>query len=129
MIDVSEMIHDPDFEQQLTIERTSNGHFEKSAYKCDTVIILLLGIMVNPKNSKEIVQTEQGDQATGYVDVYVDKDADLYVTREKVDEKNISDIIITGYGTDFETRYRVTNTYDKKQWGFLKASAVREGAL
>jgi len=130
MIDVSELIHDPDFASTITIERTSAGHFEKSEYVRNKTILTVEGVMVNPQNSKEIEQTSEGDRAAGYVEIYVDPDFKLYVTRNREDGKNnISDIIIENYGTEYEVRYRITNVFDRRQWGFTRAQAIREGAI
>jgi hypothetical protein len=130
MIDVAEVILDPDFATTLTIERTTGGHREKSEYVSDKTILTVQGILVNPKNSKEIEQTPQGDRAAGYVDIYVDPNTKIYVTRNREDNhNNISDIIIENHGTDYEIRYRVTNVFNRSQWGFTKAQAVREGAI
>jgi len=130
MIDVSELVHDPDFESDITILRTTGGHFEGPVYVPGSQdVITVKGVFVSPKNSKEIVQTPQGDRAGGFVDIYVDGDTPIYVTRENVnDENNISDIVIVDYNTDMEIRYRVTNVYDRSQWGYIKAEAQKVGA-
>ena len=126
MIDVSDVIHSPEFERDITIERTSGGHMEGSKYVGSKTILAVRGVLVNPKNSKEIQQTEQGDRAAGYVDIYVDENTPIYVTRKTLTkENNISDVIIDTDGT----RYRVTNVFDRAQWGFIKAEAQREGAI
>lgn len=129
MIDVSDMIHDTDFESDITIERTTGGHYEGPKYVANTNTITVKGILVNPKNSKEIVQTPQGDRAAGFVDIYVDRDTPIFVTRESADgENNISDVVVIGAGTNFETRYRITNVFDRAQWGFIKAEGQKVGA-
>lgn len=132
MIDLSDIVHDPDFERDIVIGRTSGGHFEKSKYVSSTTIITVRGILVNPKNSREIIQTQQGDIAAGYVQIYVDSDTPIYVTRDDSTdadtENNISDVVIDGYGTAHETRYRITNVYDRSQWGVIEAQAQKVGA-
>ena len=132
MIDVSELIHDPDFESTITLERTSRGHFEKSTYVPTKTIITVKGIIVSPKNSKEVIQMGQGDRAAGYIDIYVDRNTPLYVTRDTSagtdTENNISDVVIENYGTAYETRYRITNVFDRAQWGFIKAEGQKVGA-
>ena len=126
MINLSRIIHSPAFAQAISIERTSGGHFEKSQYKSVKTVIAVRGIIVNPKNSKEIEQTAQGDRATGYIDIYVDANTPIYVTREALtQENNISDVVIASDGT----RYRVTNVFNHAQWGFYEAEAQREGAI
>ena len=132
MINVSDIIHDPDFERDIVIERTSGGHFEKSKYVPTKTIITLRGVLVNPKNSREIIQTEQGDIAAGYVRIYVDESVAIYVTRDDSTdtdtENNISDVVIDSYGTAFETRYRITHIFDRSQWGVIEAEAQKVGA-
>lgn len=130
MIDVSELIHDPDFEMGIVILRTHGGKFVGSIYTPGPEEVLnVRGIIVNPKNSKEIRQTPQGDQATGYVDIYLDANTPVYTTRERENGNNISDVIVENYQTPYEVRYRVTNVFDRAAWGFYKASAVRMGAI
>ena len=126
MINLSRIIHSTAFVQDITIERTSGGHFEKSQYKSSKSIIAVRGIIVNPKNSKEIEQTAQGDRASGYIDIYVDANTPIYVTRDTLtQENNISDVVIASDGN----RYRVTNVFNCAQWGFYEAEAQREGAI
>lgn len=126
MIDVSDVIHSPEFERDITVERTSGGHLDGTKYVSDKKLITVRGVLVNPKNSKEIQQTEQGDRAAGYIDIYVDENTPIYVTRKTaLKENNISDIVIDTDGT----RYRVTNVYNRAQWGFIKAEAQREDAI
>ena len=126
MIDVSDVIHSPEFERDITIERTSGGHLVGVEYVPNKMTITVRGVLVNPKNSKEIQQTEQGDRAAGYIDIYVDENTPIYVTRKAAQgENNISDVVIDTDGT----RYRVTNVYNRAQWGFLQAEAQREGAI
>jgi hypothetical protein len=130
MISIRKLIHDKDFASDIVIERTSEGHFEKAQYVSAKTIITVKGIMINPKSSKEIDQTAQGDRATGYVKIYVDENTPLYVTRKRNEMRNnISDVIIDNYGTDYEVRYRITDIFDRSQWGFRYAEAVREGAI
>lgn len=124
MIDVSSIIHDPDFERDITIERTSGGHFVESDYQSVKQTITVKGVLINSKG-KEIEQTEEGDRATDSIDIYVDGDTPIYVTREILTlENNISDVIIDTDGT----RYRITNVFDQSQWGLIKAEGQREGA-
>lgn len=126
MINLSRIIHSSSFVQDIIIERTSGGHYEKSEYKSTKTVMTVRGIIVNPKNSKEIEQTAQGDRAAGYIDIYVDANTPIYVTRENVmGENNISDVVVAHDGT----RYRVTNVFNRAQFGFYKAEAQREGAI
>ncbi len=132
MIDVSEVIHDPDFESNITIERTTGGHYEGADYKADTSIIVVKGVMVAPKNTKEIIQTEHGDIVSGYVKIYVDSNTPIYITRDNTSgddtENNVSDVAIAGYKTPRETRYRILDVLDRSQWGVFEAEAQKEGA-
>jgi hypothetical protein len=129
MINVSKVIHSREFERDIVILRTHNGHFQDGEYVFDTEIIQAKGIIVNPRNSKEVVPTPQGDRATGYLNIYVDKSIRLFVTRERASGNNdISDIVIENYGTPYEIRYRLTNIYDRSLWGYIAAEAVRMDA-
>jgi hypothetical protein len=129
VINVSKVIHSREFEKAITIVRTHGGKFVGNDYQTTQEIIQTRGVIVNPKNSKEVEQTPQGDRATGYLKIYVDKSIRLYATRERISGNNdISDIIVENYGTDYATQYRLVNIYDRSQWGYIAAEAVRMNA-
>ena len=127
MLDLSGIIHSTEFEREITIERTTAGHWNKSDYQSTKTTLTVCGVMVNPKNSKEIRQTEEGDRAAGYIDIYVDGSTPIYVTRETLTaENNISDVVI---GNDGTARYRITSIYDMSDFGYYWAQAQREGGI
>jgi hypothetical protein len=130
VINVSRIIHSRNFEMDITIIRTHGGHWTGTEYVGTQEIIQVKGILVSPKNSKEIQPTEQGDQATGFVEVYFDANTPVYTTRDREDNhNNISDIVAENYGTPYQVNYRVTNVFNRATWGFYKAEAVRMGAI
>jgi hypothetical protein len=128
MIDVSRIIHSRNFVQDLTIERTHNGEFADGVYESTLETLTVRGVLVNPKNSKEIELTPEGARATGFVNIYVDKTVQLYTTRERSSGNNISDVIVENVGTAYEVRYKITNVFSRSKWGFNEAEAVRMDA-
>lgn len=128
MINVANIIHSPSFETDITIIRTHGGHMEKSTYVPNEVVLTFRGIVVNPKNSKEVQQTPQGDRATGFIRIYLDGNTPVYTTRNRAENhNNISDIYVENYGGTYEVRYRITNVYNRATWGYYAADAVRLG--
>lgn len=129
MIEISEMIHDPDFEQPIVIQRTRNGKFVGSDYVGDTKIIMFYGIIIQPDGSKDIEQTPEGDRASGGTFLYLDADSEVFTTRSRYNGNNISDIYIENYGTEYEIKYRINKVFDRQMWGYFKAQAERMGAI
>jgi len=127
MINVSKVIHSREFEKDIVILRTHNGEFLNGMYQSTTEVIKTKGAVMSPKNSKETIQTAQGDMVTGFKKIY--STTELYVTREESGGgSNISDIVAENYGTTHEIRYRIENIYDWSQWGCFMAEAVRMSA-
>jgi hypothetical protein len=130
-INVSDIVHDPDYEGDIFIERTHNGHYVKSQYVTDPPEVLTLhGYSFHPQNSKEINQTEEGDQATGSIEIILDGDTQLYTTRKRLDNhNNISDRIIENYGTDYPTYYKIIGIKNLADYGYMGATGTRVGAI
>lgn len=129
MINVSEIIHDPDFEREIIIQRASKGKFVGSKYEPTITVLTLHGIVLQSGNSKETKQTEEGDEASGSVTIYTDGTTPLYVTRARNDGLNISDIFVENYGTKYPVSYRITGVNERPTNGLYKATAERMGAL
>lgn len=112
MINVAELIHDPDFCQPYTLYRkvtiliggrtkTSEQDFQRS------------GVIV-AANSKDLLQVPEGDRTKGLIAVYDTEP--LLVTNET----GTSDEIVW-----HDERYRLFQVWPSKDYGFYKALAER----
>lgn len=129
MINVSEIVNDPDFTELIVIQRTSGSETVGGIENSGTVTILTVsGVCVNPKGTKSIELTPQGAKATGFIDIYVDASIDLY-TSDTSDGYETSDVIFRYYGQPSQQQYRVINVRDYKRYGYTMAEAQRMGGI
>lgn len=129
MINVSEIINDPDFTEPIVIQRTSGSETIGGMENPGTVTTLnVTGVCVNPKGTKSIDLTPQGAKATGFINIYVDATVDLYTT-DTSDGYETSDIIFRNYGQPNQQQYRVINVKDYKRYGCTMAEAQRMGGI
>jgi len=135
MLDMSEIVLSPEFQEPVIIQRSTNGHFEGPDYKSDTAQITVYGVVTNPKGTVSIGQTDEGSRATGYISVYTSADTPLYITQDKADGNDISDVILRPTGLNDENgnpaydSYTIYNIENYSRYGYWKAEAVRTGAI
>lgn len=129
MIDLSLLVNDPQMLDDIVIQRTTGGHFEKSAYTTNPPVRLTLKGILNPDTTKEIEPNELGARATGHLTALFDPSIQIYTTRDKADGNDISDVIIWDAGTDHETQYRITSVNNLKNFGLKQVDAERVGAI
>ncbi len=79
MINVKELITDPDFAQNFTIERHSQGTFVDGLYSSMVTTINVYGI-VQPYQPKTVEYTPNGDQITGDIKIWLT--TEIYTTRD-----------------------------------------------
>jgi len=120
MIDISEMISDPDFLQEFTVYRQP-GYWVAGDFVPNEQALTFYGIIM-PATTKDLEQIPEADKVTGMMCFYVPYDTPLYVTQnypltgDSDPEKLNSDQCV--WQGD---RYRVyqTNSYD--DYGYIKA--------
>lgn len=113
MIDVSEVITDPDFAQTYTIYRQTGGQWVNGRWVDGEVAFSVTGV-VTPPNAKELEQVPEGDRVTGLMCFYAT--VPLYITR--VDETD------TGTSDQIEwrgDRYRLIQIFNYGDYGYYKA--------
>ncbi len=120
MIDLSEILYDPDLSQQFTVHRRQNGRWVDANWVEDEVILTFTGVVV-PANSKEIMQLPEGDRSTAVMVFYSDQE--MYVTRSADPGEGF------GQGTSDQVewrqdRYRVVKTNQFGDYGYYAAYAV-----
>lgn len=114
MIDVSDIITDPDFAQPFTVRRESGGHFGEGGWIAGRITEIPMSGPVVPSSPEELEQVPEGDRVT--------EARTFYATRPilRTRESGLSDIIRWN-GSD----YRVVRVWDRSAHGFYKAVAVR----
>ncbi|MCM3141662.1 hypothetical protein [Brevibacillus sp. MER 51] len=112
MINVSEVITDPDFAQQFQVFRKS-GEWSKGRSGSSEVPIIMTGI-VTVADAKTLEQLPEGDRVTGLMCFYSTQE--LHTTRE---EGTSDQIEWRG------ERYRVKQVFPYGDYGYFKAVGQR----
>lgn len=111
MIDVSELITDPDFCINYTIERSSGGVWTNGLYSETTETIETQGI-IQPYDTRNTEYSANGDQITGDIKIWNKKI--IYTTRETTEDETTTDAtsdVVIWQGE----RYKV---HDVKYWNY-----------
>jgi hypothetical protein len=116
MIDISEMITDPDFAIIFQIERQTGGAFEHGEYAETASIFTVTGI-IHPYNPKRQEYDLEGNIITG--DIYVYCKHKLCLSRDDA-ETGTSDIVIWN-----GERYKLKDVKNWSQHGYYRAVAER----
>lgn len=115
MINLNELIHDPDFNTTFVIRRQTQGAFVKGRYQASTQDIPVTGI-VAPASSKDLELLPEGDRESGMKTFYTD--VPLNVTGTGA----ISDVCIFRGQT-----YKLTQVSDYSSNGYWKALGTLRG--
>ena len=115
MIDVSDILSDPDFATQFTVTR-STGVFAKGGWQSTPRTLVLTGV-ANTASGNDLQQVPEGDRVTGTLTFYATQP--LYATRAGA-QAGVSDTIT--YQGDV---YRLAKVWDRSPNGFFKAIGVR----
>jgi|GEM_PF-4257252 len=127
MIDMSEVIHSPEFQRDITIERTTGGQFIKSVYTPSTPYRFTLQGVLNPDTIKSVTPSPEGSRATGQLSAYFSDDVQIYTTHDLADGNDTADKIIWDAGTPWESSYRIISV--NSEYGLKKVVAERVGAI
>ena len=114
MINVSELIHDPDFCQSFVIKRTTaqwvNGRFVQDTPESIPVI----GI-IHAATEKELEQIPESDRQKGMFSFFVKPPETLHITALNSSFSGVSDTIEYRGKT-----YRIIKIWDDTDFGFVK---------
>lgn len=117
LINLSELLVDPDFSQTVTVTRqagdwnTATGHFDT------TTSTLTMPAVVKPLTTRELTIQPEADRAAGMINVYT---LSAVYTTSLEPTRRISDQV-TWRGE----QYRVSNMADYADYGFYKATCTR----
>jgi hypothetical protein len=118
LIDVSEIVSDPDFAQPFVIKR-SNGSWQLGGWQ-DTITTVNSYGAQQPATAQDLKEIPEGDRILGSVKVWSTQP--MYVTRRGTgpNDGGLSDIIVW-QGED----YRIAGILPWNENGYYKAIAVR----
>ncbi len=117
MINVSDLVGDPDFAQPLAITR-SRGVFALGGWQSATTSLTARGV-ANTASGNDLAQVPEGDRVTGTMAFYTR--VPLYATRAGA-APGLSDMI-----TFQGDLYRLAKVWDRSPNGYYKAVGVRVG--
>jgi len=121
MINVSELITDPDFAQSFSVIRSA-GNWADGDFVATTETLSMTG-SIQPMNSKEMEQWPEGDRLKGLCKVYT------------LEQLHTTSVDSTTYGADGMLsdelswqgqRWKILQSNDYSDFGYYKAIAVRK---
>lgn len=120
MINISELIQDPDFQQNFNVQRTI-GDWVTGRFITTPTLIPFSGV-IEPLNTRDMQQVPEGDTITGAINVYTN--APIYTTKllleSGADGMLADEMIWQG------ERYKILTVQNYSDWGYYKATAVRK---
>ena len=117
MIDVSEIIGDPDFAQDYTVTRSS-GQFGAGGWIENTPQSIPMSGVITVARQKELSQMPEGDRVTGAMLFYSTQQ--LFITHN--DSSAGTSDVITWQGYD----YKIVHVWPYVDYGYWKAYGVRK---
>lgn len=125
MINVADIVVDPDFAQYYTVYRET-GYWQSGRFVTDPEVALQYYGAVVPATEQEIVQVPEGDRTSIMMCFYSTSDKPFYLSRESSSsglgdgEKGISDQIL--WEND---RYKVIKIWPYLNFGYWQCIATR----
>jgi hypothetical protein len=121
LIDVSEVITDPDFCQDFTVYRRSGGRFQSGGFvPGDEAEVPMSGVVI-PLSSKELELIPEAERVKGTMGFWTTSENPIYVTRNLTSDKDISDVALWN-----GERYKILSVDPYSDYGFYHAIGVRE---
>lgn len=118
MIQIDEVVNDPDLAQIFTILRSCNGQFLYGKWETETSSIDSFGVVANPTN-KELQMVPEGDRAKGVMVFWSSEP--IYATRANTEGGGASSDILVWRGDNF----RVLDVKQFQDYGYYRAIATR----
>jgi hypothetical protein len=121
MIDLSEVVNDPDFAQPFIITRSSGGSFVAGVWQNNTISVNGFGI-IQPSTAEELEQVPEADRVKGAMSFH--SSAQLYETHTTGPgdtNAGTSDVIAWRGQT-----YRLAKVFPWEDWGYWKAIGIRK---
>lgn len=120
MINISEMISDPDFVQSFTVTRRL-GSWENGNFETNPTIFSLSGVVL-PMKTRDVVILPGGDQLTGAIEIYTLQP--LFTTKlgpmSGVDGCQSDEVSWQGEA------WKIYQVLDYEDYGYFKNIAIRK---
>ena len=120
MINIAEMMSDPDFAQEYSGIRTT-GTWVNGKFVTSSVNVYFYG-PITAANVKDIQMLPEGDRVSGLMVFYTPEDNPFYVSQNNAEIEGISDYLIWR-----GNRYKVLQVYPYDDYGYMKAIGTRIG--
>lgn len=123
MINLAEVVNDPDFAQAFSIARSQGGEFDDSGVWQDVTVDVAMYGVIQPATAKELLQVPEGDRVKEVKSFHSSQQMFLTRTTEVLDPNAaISDLVT--WSTTGE-QYRLVKLYPWQDFGYYKALGVR----
>ena len=119
MIDVSELIVDPDLAQPYTVHRMS-GIWTDGEFIQTELPLPFYGVVI-VANTQDVNMMPEGDRIAGLMTFYTTVDNPIFVTRNLDADQGTSDEI-EWHGE----RYKIMQTFPYHDYGYIKAIGTRK---
>lgn len=114
MINISEMMYDPDFCQQITVKRKA-GAWKEGYWKESKETLQMTGV-ITTAGEQDLAMLPEADRISGAIAVRVAPPYQLYPTQQTSEHQGTSDVVIWR-----NKEYKVSAILPDDDWGFRKA--------
>ena len=128
MIDVSQLMTDPDFASRYTVIRTTGRWVEGRVVLDDPVKLKYFG-PVQPATVKEAEELSSGDQTKGIMKFFCKKPRELFITRDLSAVANIDDMAASDEILFLGNIYDIMQVTPWGHFGWLRAFAALKGGI
>ncbi len=123
MINVGEIVSDPDFAQAFTIARSSGGYFDPTGTWQETDGNIDMWGIIQPATAKELLQVPEGDRVKEVKSFHSQQGMFVTHTDGLTDANAATSDIVTWLTTG--EQYRLVKLYQWIDFGYYKALGVR----
>lgn len=121
LVNVSEIITDPDFCQDFIVRRRSGGRFQSGGFVPGSEVEVAMSGAIVPLSGKELELIPEAERVKGTMGFWTTSDNPIYTTRNLTNDKDISDVIVWQGET-----YKILNVDPYSDYGYYHAVGVRE---
>lgn len=123
MINLAEVVNDPDFAQTFSIARSQGGAFDDSGVWQDATVDVPMYGVIQPATAKELLQVPEGDRVKEVKSFHSSQQ--MFLTREsQLNDPNAAISDLVAWSTTGE-QYKLVKLYPWQDFGYYKALGVR----
>ena len=118
MLNISEVLSDPDFYQSFTVKRSS-GEWQAGEWVENKTEIPMGGV-VTVAGTRDIQQVPEGDRVTGMMCFHVAPPHQLHLSQDAMEQQGVSDMV------SWRGKwYKLIKIMDERDYGYQKAIGVQ----